>query len=158
MKVVLLAGGFGTRISEESHLKPKPMIEIGEKPILWHIMKIFSEYGFYEFVICLGYKQYVVKEFFADYFLHTSDVTFDLANNKMEVHNNYSEPWKVTLVDTGYNTMTGGRIKRIKDYIGDEPFLLTYGDGVADINIIDLVNFHKAHGKIGTILDRDSVF
>ena len=151
MKVVLLAGGFGTRISEESHLKPKPMIEIGEKPILWHIMKIFSEYGFYEFVICLGYKQYVVKEFFADYFLHTSDVTFDLANNKMEVHNNYSEPWKVTLVDTGYNTMTGGRIKRIKDYIGDEPFLLTYGDGVADINIIDLVNFHKAHGKIGTL-------
>ena len=138
MKVVLLAGGFGTRISEESHLKPKPMIEIGEKPILWHIMKIFSEYGFYEFVICLGYKQYVVKEFFADYFLHTSDVTFDLANNKMEVHNNYSEPWKVTLVDTGYNTMTGGRIKIIKDYIGDEPYLLFFEEG-------------QAHGKIGTL-------
>ena len=120
MKVVILAGGLGTRISEESHLKPKPMIEIGGRPILWHIMKYYSEFGFHDFVICLGYKQYVVKEFFADYFLHTSDVTFDLANNKMEVHNNYAEPWKVTLVDTGLNTMTGGRVKRIQPYIGDE--------------------------------------
>ena len=116
MKVVILAGGFGTRISEESHLKPKPMIEIGGKPILWHIMKYYSEFGFHDFIICLGYKQYVVKEFFADYFLHTSDVTFDLANNRMEVHNNYAEPWKVTLVDTGLNTMTGGRVKRIRPY------------------------------------------
>mgnify|MGYP001103512036 CR=1 FL=1 len=151
MKVVLLAGGFGTRISEESHLRPKPMIEIGEKPILWHIMKTFSEYGFNDFVICLGYKQYVVKEFFADYFLHTSDVTFDLVNNQMEVHNNYSEPWKVTLVDTGLNTMTGGRVKRIKEYIGDSPFMLTYGDGVADVNIKELVKFHENHGKIATL-------
>jgi len=151
MKVVLLAGGFGTRISEQSHLKPKPMIEIGEKPILWHIMKYYSQYGFHDFVICLGYKQYVVKEFFADYFLHTSDVTFDLANNKMEVHNNYSEPWKVTLVDTGLNTMTGGRIKRIKSYVDDEPFMLTYGDGVCDVNLDELLEFHQSHGKIATM-------
>lgn len=151
MKVVLLAGGFGTRISEESHLRPKPMIEVGEKPILWHIMKTFSEYGYNDFVICLGYKQYVVKEFFADYFLHTSDVTFDLANNQMEVHNNYSEPWKVTLVDTGLNTMTGGRVKRIKEYIGDNSFMLTYGDGVADVNIKELVKFHESHGQIATL-------
>ena len=151
MKVVLLAGGFGTRISEESHLKPKPMIEIGEKPILWHIMKYYSQLGFHEFVICLGYKQYVVKEFFADYFLHTSDVTFDLANNRMEVHNNYSEPWKVTLVDTGLNTMTGGRVKRIRPYVGEEPFMLTYGDGVADIDLSALAEFHKNHGKIATL-------
>lgn len=151
MKVVLLAGGLGTRISEESHLRPKPMVEIGGKPILWHIMKIFSEYGFHEFIICLGYKQYMVKEFFADYFLHTSDVTFDLANNKMEVHNNYAEPWKVTLVDTGLNTMTGGRVKRIRKFVGSEPFLLTYGDGVADIDVQKLVEFHKSHGKIGTL-------
>ena len=151
MKVVILAGGFGTRISEESHLKPKPMVEIGERPILWHIMKHYSQYGFHEFVICLGYKQYVVKEFFADYFLHTSDVTFDLANNQMEVHNNYSEPWKVTLVDTGLHTMTGGRIKRIRDYVGDETFMLTYGDGVADVDIAALLAFHKKHGKIATI-------
>lgn len=151
VKVVLLAGGFGTRISEESHLKPKPMIEIGEKPILWHIMKYYSQFGFHEFVICLGYKQYVVKEFFADYFLHTSDVTFDLANNRMEVHNNYSEPWKVTLVDTGLNTMTGGRVKRIRPYVGDEPFMLTYGDGVADIDLGALEEFHKNHGKIATL-------
>ena len=129
MKVVILAGGFGTRISEESHLKPKPMIEIGEKPIMWHIMKYYSQFGYNEFIICLGYKQYVVKEFFADYFLHTSDVTFDLANNSMKVHNNYAEPWKVTLIDTGLNTMTGGRVKRIKEYVGNEPFMLTYGDG-----------------------------
>lgn len=151
MKVVLLAGGFGSRISEESHLKPKPMVEIGEKPILWHIMKYYSQFGFCEFVICLGYKQYVVKEFFADYFLHTSDVTFDLANNKMEVHNNYAEPWKVTLVDTGLNTMTGGRIKRIRPFIGDEPFMLTYGDGVSDVDLKELAAFHQAHGKIATI-------
>lgn len=151
MKVVLLAGGFGTRISEQSHLKPKPMIEIGEKPILWHIMKYYSEYGFHDFVICLGYKQYVVKEFFADYFLHTSDVTFDLANNQMEVHNNYSEPWKVTLVDTGLNTMTGGRIRRIRPYIGDEAFMLTYGDGVCDVDLNELLDFHKNHGRTATI-------
>lgn len=151
MKVVILAGGLGTRISEESHLKPKPMIEIAEKPILWHIMKYYSFYGFHEFIICLGYKQYVVKEFFADYFLHTSDVTFDLANNKMEVHNNYSEPWKVTLVDTGLNTMTGGRVKRIKQYVNQEPFMLTYGDGVCNVNLHELAAFHKNHGKTATI-------
>lgn len=151
MKVVILAGGFGTRISEESHLKPKPMVEIGEQPILWHIMKYYSQFGFHDFVICLGYKQYVVKEYFADYFLHTSDVTFDLANNRMEVHNNYSEPWRVTLVDTGLHTMTGGRIKRIRDYIGEEPFLLTYGDGVSNVDLKALVEFHRNHGKTATI-------
>ena len=151
MKVVILAGGLGTRISEESHLKPKPMIEIGGRPILWHIMKYYSEFGFHDFVICLGYKQYVVKEFFADYFLHTSDVTFDLANNKMEVHDNYAEPWKVTLVDTGLNTMTGGRVKRIQPYIGNEPFMLTYGDGVCNVDLKGLVDFHKSHGKTATI-------
>ena len=151
MKVVILAGGLGTRISEESHLKPKPMFEIGGRPILWHIMKYYSEFGFHEFVICLGYKQYVVKEYFADYFLHTSDVTFDLANNQMEVLNNYSEPWKVTLVDTGLYTMTGGRVKRIQQYIGDEPFMLTYGDGVCNVDLNGLVEFHKSHGKIATI-------
>ncbi len=152
MKVVILAGGFGTRISEESHIVPKPMIEVGEKPILWHIMKYYSSYGFNEFVICCGYKQYVIKEFFAQYYLHMSDVTFDFtSDNKMSIHNNYSEPWKVTLVDTGLNTMTGGRIKRVKDYIGDEPFMLTYGDGVADVNIHELVKFHNDHGKIATI-------
>lgn len=151
MKVVLLAGGFGTRISEESHLKPKPMIEIGEKPILWHIMKYYSQYGFHEFIICLGYKQYVVKEFFSDYFLHTSDITFDLANNRMEVHNNYAEPWKVTLVDTGLTTMTGGRIRRIRSYVGDEPFMLTYGDGLADVDLIKLKEFHQHHGRVATI-------
>ena len=151
MKVVILAGGLGTRISEESHLKPKPMIEMGGRPILWHIMKYYSEFGFHDFVICLGYKQYVVKEFFADYFLHTSDVTFDLANNRMEVHNNYAEPWKVTLVDTGLNTMTGGRVKRIQPYIGNEPFMLTYGDGVCNVDLKGLVEFHKSHGKTATI-------
>lgn len=151
MKVVLLAGGFGTRISEESHLKPKPMIEIGEKPILWHIMKQYSSYGYNDFIICLGYKQYVIKEFFADYFLHTSDVTFNMETNEMVVHNNYAEPWKVTLVDTGLHTMTGGRVKRVKDYIGDEPFMLTYGDGVSDVNIKELVEYHKAHGKKATM-------
>lgn len=151
MKVVILAGGFGTRISEESHLKPKPMIEIGERPILWHIMKIYSYYGFNEFIICLGYKGYVIKEFFSDYYLHTSDITFDMTNNDMIVHNNYSEPWKVTLVDTGLNTMTGGRVKRVKSYIDNEPFMLTYGDGVADIDIQELIKYHQAHGKIATI-------
>lgn len=151
MKVAILAGGLGTRISEESHLKPKPMIEIGDKPILWHIMKTYSYYGYNEFVICLGYKGYVIKEYFADYYLHTSDITFDMTNNEMKVHNNYSEPWKVTLVDTGLNTMTGGRVKRIKNYINNEPFMLTYGDGVADINIDNLVNQHKKSGKIATI-------
>lgn len=151
MKVVLLAGGFGTRISEESHLKPKPMIEIGEKPILWHIMKYYSQYGFHEFIICLGYKQYLVKEFFADYFLHTADVTFDLANNQMEVHNNYAEPWKVTLVDTGLNTMTGGRVRRIRPFVEGDSFMLTYGDGVADINLHELEKFHRSHGKIATL-------
>ncbi len=151
MKVVILAGGFGTRISEESHLKPKPMLGIGERPILWHIMKEYSEYGFNDFIICLGYKGYVIKEYFADYYLHTSDVTFDIANNEMTVHKNYAEPWKVTLVDTGLHTMTGGRIKRIQKYVGNEPFMLTYGDGVSDINITELVKFHKSHGKIATI-------
>lgn len=152
MKVVLLAGGFGTRISEESHLKPKPMIEIGGMPILWHIMKTYSHYGFNEFVICCGYKGYVIKEYFADYYLHNSDITFDFSNNNdMIVHNNVAEPWKVTLIDTGSNTMTGGRIKRVKDYIGDEPFLLTYGDGVCDVDINSLIEFHKKNGKIATL-------
>lgn len=152
MKVVILAGGFGTRISEESHLKPKPMIEIGEKPILWHIMKIYSHYGFNEFIICLGYKSHMIKEFFADYYLHTSDVTFDLSKNEMEVHNNYSEPWKVTLVDTGLNTLTGGRIKRIGEYLPkDEPFMLTYGDGVSNVDLKELLEFHKSHGKLATM-------
>lgn len=151
MKVVILAGGLGTRITEESHLRPKPMVEIGGQPILWHIMKYYSEFGFDEFIICLGYKQYIVKEYFADYFLHTSDITFDLAKNRMEVHNNYSEKWRVTLVDTGLHTMTGGRIKRVKDYIGNEDFLLTYGDGLSNVDLKSLVEFHKSHGKIGTI-------
>ena len=151
MKTVILAGGFGTRITEESHLKPKPMIEIGEQPILWHIMKHYSYYGFNDFVICLGYKQYVVKEYFADYFLHTSDVTFDLANNTMEVHRKHAEPWRVTLVDTGLNTMTGGRVKRIREYTDNEPFFLTYGDGVSDVNLKELLAFHKAHGKAVTL-------
>ena len=152
MKVVILAGGFGTRISEESYLKPKPMVEIGEKPILWHIMKEYSYYGYNEFIICCGYKQHVIKEYFADYYLHNSDVTFDFkAANKMTVHNNEAEPWKVTLVDTGLNTMTGGRIKRVRKYIGDEPFMLTYGDGVSDIDIGKLAEFHKSHGKMISI-------
>lgn len=151
MQVVILAGGFGTRISEESHLKPKPMIEIGEKPILWHIMKHYSHFGYNEFIVCLGYKAYAIKEFFSDYFLHTSDVTFDLAKNTMQVHNNYTEPWKVTLVDTGLNTMTGGRVKRIEKYVNGHEFMLTYGDGVSDIDINKLVSFHKMHGKIATL-------
>jgi len=152
MKVVILAGGFGTRISEESHLKPKPMIEIGERPILWHIMKIYSSYGFNDFIICLGYKGYCIKEYFAHYFLHESDVTFDFKNsNERMVHHHSAEPWTVTLVDTGGETMTGGRVKRVQEYIGNEPFLLTYGDGVADVNIADLVAYHKAHGKLATV-------
>lgn len=151
MKVVLLAGGLGTRISEESHLRPKPMIEIGGRPILWHIMKIYSKHGLNDFIICCGYKSYVIKEYFANYFLHLSDVTFDLRNNKMEVHNNQSEPWKVTLVDTGEATMTGGRIRRVKDYIGNEDFCLTYGDGLADLDISKLIEFHKSHGKQATL-------
>ncbi len=152
MKVVILAGGFGTRISEESHLKPKPMIEIGGMPILWHVMKLYSFYGYNEFIICCGYKQHVIKEFFADYYLHRSDVTFDFTDaNNMTVHSNIAEPWKVTLVDTGLNTMTGGRVKRIQDYVGNEPFMLTYGDGVSDVNIPELVSFHQSHGKTATL-------
>lgn len=152
MKVVILAGGFGTRISEESHLKPKPLIEIGERPILWHIMKIYSHYGFNDFVICLGYKGNKIKEYFANYFLSQSQVTFDYVNNNKMVINQHSvEPWKVTLVDTGLDSMTGGRLKKVKDYVGGEPFMLTYGDGVADINIKQLVEFHKQHGKLATV-------
>ena len=151
MKVVILAGGFGTRISEESMVKPKPMIEIGGMPILWHIMKIYSAYGFNDFIICLGYKGYMIKEFFANYRLHMSDVTIDIKNGKMETHNDFSEPWKITLIDTGDNTMTGGRIKRIQPYIKDETFMLTYGDGVANINIKYLVNFHKKHRRYATL-------
>lgn len=152
MKAVLLAGGFGTRISEESVLKPKPMVEIGDKPILWHIMKLYSHYGIKEFIICAGYKQHVIKEWFADYYLHNSDITFDYTKGgEVIVHNNIAEPWKVTVVDTGLNTMTGGRVKRIQKYVGDEPFLLTYGDGVSDIDITELVKFHEAHGKIATM-------
>lgn len=152
MKVVILAGGLGTRISEESHLKPKPMIEIGEKPILWHIMKIYSHYGFNDFIICLGYKGFCIKEYFANYFLYESDVTFDFKfPNQQIIHNNNAEPWKVTLVNTGIETMTGGRVKRIQPYIGNEPFMLTYGDGVADIDIPKLVEFHKNHGRYATV-------
>ncbi len=152
MKVVILAGGFGTRISEESHLKPKPMIEIGGMPILWHIMKYYSSYGFNEFVICCGYKQHVIKDFFNDYFLRTSDVTFDFTDkSRMKVHKTHTEQWKVTVADTGLNTMTGGRIKRIKKYLDNEPFLLTYGDGVSNVDIDKLVEFHKSHGKLATM-------
>ena len=153
MKVVLLAGGYGTRISEESHLKPKPMIEIAGAPILWHIMKIYSYYGHNEFIICCGYKAPMIKEYFANYYLHRSDMTFDFANrNEMVVHNNVAEPWKVTLVDTGLNTMTGGRIKRVQEYIGDEAFLMTYGDGVCDVDINSTIAFHKKRGQMATIL------
>lgn len=152
MKVVILAGGFGTRISEESHLKPKPMIEIGEKPILWHIMKIYSHFGFNDFVICLGYKGYSIKEYFAHYFLHESDVTFDFRNmNERVIHTHSAEPWSVTLVNTGIETMTGGRVKRVKDYVGDDTFLLTYGDGVANVDVASLVDYHKSHGKLATV-------
>ena len=151
MKVVILAGGLGTRISEESHLKPKPMIEIGENPILWHIMKIYSKYGFNEFLICLGYKGYKIKEYFRDYYMNSSNITFDFENNQMITHDNNTEKWKVTLVDTGLTTLTAGRVKKIKEYVGDEPFLLTYGDGVGDINIEELVKFHNEKNKIATI-------
>ncbi len=151
MKAVILAGGFGTRISEESGIRPKPMVEIGGKPILWHIMKTYSHYGINDFIICCGYKAYVIKEYFSNYFLHSSDVTFDMKTNSMEVHNMTAEPWKVTLVDTGENTMTGGRVKRIKEYIGNETFCLTYGDGVSDVDINKLIMFHKNHGKLATL-------
>lgn len=152
MKVVILAGGFGTRISEESHLKPKPMIEIGEMPILWHIMKQYSHFGYNDFVICCGYKQHSIKEFFADYYLHRSDITFDFSDGgKMTVHENFSEPWRVTVVDTGLNTMTGGRIRRVRPYLGDESFMLTYGDGVSDVDLNKLEAFHKAGGKMATL-------
>ncbi len=152
MKAVILAGGFGTRISEESYLKPKPMIEIGEKPILWHIMKYYEAFGIDEFIICCGYKQYAIKEFFADYYLYMSDVTFDFQeDNRMVVHSNKTEPWKVTLIDTGLNTMTGGRIKRVKEYLNDETFLMTYGDGVSNVDLNHLLEFHKSHHKMATI-------
>ncbi|QEM66887.1 glucose-1-phosphate cytidylyltransferase [Geobacter sp. FeAm09] len=152
MKVVILAGGFGTRISEESHLKPKPMIEIGQRPILWHIMKIYSSYGFNDFIICVGYKGYCIKDYFAHYFLHEADVTFDFRNqNQRMIHHHSAEPWTVTLVNTGLETMTGGRVKRVQPYVGDEPFLLTYGDGVGDVNIAQLVAYHNNHGKLATV-------
>lgn len=152
MKVVILTGGMGTRLVEETAVRPKPMVEIGGRPILWHIMKIYSFYGFNEFVLCLGYKGYYIKEFFANYFLHLSDVTFDMAENKMEVHRQNAEPWRVTLVDTGQNTMTGGRIKRIRDYVADDEVMaLTYGDGVGNIDLSAQLAFHKAHGKLATV-------
>ena len=151
MKVVILAGGLGTRISEESHLKPKPMIEVGEMPILWHIMKYYSSYGFNEFIILAGYKQYVIKEFFANYFLHNADITFDMGKNSLEVHNSEAEDWKVTVVDTGLHTMTGGRIRRVEKYLKDEPFMLTYGDGVSDVDLKKLLEFNKIIGKTATI-------
>ncbi|MGE0333394.1 MAG: glucose-1-phosphate cytidylyltransferase [Ramlibacter sp.] len=151
MKLVILAGGLGTRISEETTLKPKPMVEIGGRPILWHIMKMYASHGIDDFVFCLGYKGYVIKEFFANYFLHTSDVTFDLANNSMDVHQRNAEPWRVTLVDTGESTMTGGRLRRVARYLGDDDFCFTYGDGVADVDITALVRFHRAHGKLATL-------
>jgi glucose-1-phosphate cytidylyltransferase len=152
MKAVILAGGLGTRISEETHLKPKPMIEIGGKPILWHIMKMYSAHGVNEFVICCGYKGYLIKEYFANYFLHMSDVTFDMAQNRMEVHEQKAEPWRVTLVDTGEDTMTGGRLKRVANFVKDEKvFCFTYGDGVADVNIAGSISFHQAHGKLATV-------
>ena len=151
MKTVILAGGLGTRISEESHLRPKPMIEIGGKPIIWHIMKTYSHYGINDFVICLGYKGYIIKEYFANYFLHMSDVTFDMSENQMHIHNRHAEPWRVTLVDTGENTATGGRLKRVRDYVGDETFCLTYGDGVADVDLPALIDFHNRHGKLATV-------
>lgn len=170
MRTVILAGGLGSRLGEETAVRPKPMVEIGGKPILWHIMKIYSSAGFNDFVICLGYKGYMIKEYFANYFLHTSDVTFDIVHNHMEVHQKYAEPWKVTLVDTGDHTMTGGRVKRIQPYVNGEPFLLTYGDGVADLNIAQLIAFHRAHrkhvtvtatqpvGRFGALtLDRDNI-
>lgn len=151
MKAVILAGGLGTRISEETHLKPKPMVEIGGKPILWHILKIYSAHGINEFIICCGYKGYVIKEYFANYFLHTSDVTFDMQLNTMEVHHKTAEPWKITLVDTGETTMTGGRLKCVRDYLRDETFCLTYGDGVADVDITSLIAHHRSYGRLATV-------
>ena len=151
MKAVILAGGFGTRISEETHLKPKPMVEVGGKPILWHILKIYSSHGINDFVICCGYKGYVIKEYFANYFLHMSDVTFDLRANTMEVHRRQAEPWQITLVDTGDATMTGGRLKRVREYVANESFCFTYGDGVADVDVTSLIAFHKAHGRLATV-------
>ena len=151
MKVVILAGGLGTRISEESHLKPKPMIEVGGKPILWHVMKIYSAHGIHEFIICLGYKGYVIKEYFANYFLHMSDVTFDMTENRMDIHHRKAEPWKVTLVDTGEDSMTGGRLKRVRQYLGDGPFCFTYGDGVSNLDVSAEIEFHRTHGKLATV-------
>jgi len=151
MKVVILAGGFGTRISEESHLRPKPMIEIGGKPILWHIMKLYSVYGLNDFIVCLGYRGYMIKEYFANYFLHTSDVTFDVANNRMSVHANTAEPWRVTLVETGETTMTGGRLKRVAKYLDDEEFCFTYGDGLSSVDIGKLIEFHRGQARLATL-------
>ena len=151
MKVVLLAGGLGTRLSEETVVKPKPMVEIGGMPILWHIMKIYSAYGFNDFIVCLGYKGYMIKEYFANYFLHSSDVTIDLTKNGLEIHDSHTEPWRITLVDTGIDSMTGGRIKRIQKHVGNETFMLTYGDGLADVNIAELYQFHKNNGKLCTV-------
>lgn len=152
MKTVILAGGLGTRISEESHLKPKPMVEIGEKPLLWHIMKLYSYYGFNDFIVCCGYKAYVIKEFFLNYYLYNSDISFDFEKgNDMKVLSNNIDPWKVTVVDTGLHTMTGGRIKRIQKYVGNEPFMVTYGDGLSDVNIAQIIDFHKKHGKTATL-------
>ncbi|AJE04196.1 glucose-1-phosphate cytidylyltransferase [Geobacter pickeringii] len=151
MKVVILAGGLGTRLSEETVVRPKPMVEIGGKPILWHIMKIYSHYGYNDFVVCLGFKGYMIKEYFSNYFLHMSDVTFDMKNNAMEVHQQYAEPWKVTLVDTGADSMTGGRVKRVAPYIGNETFMLTYGDGVANVDVAALVESHTRHGRQATV-------
>lgn len=151
MKCVILAGGLGTRLSEETVLRPKPMVEVGGKPILWHIMKLYSHHGVNDFVICLGYKGYVVKEYFANYFLHMSDVTFDMSSNRMEVHQNNAEPWRVTLVDTGDTTQTGGRLRRVRSYLGDEPFCMTYGDGVGDVDIGKVIEFHREHGRLATV-------
>jgi glucose-1-phosphate cytidylyltransferase len=151
MKVVILAGGYGTRISEESGIRPKPMVEVGGKPILWHVMKIYSHYGLNDFIICCGYKGYMIKEYFSNYFLHTADVTLDMRTNQMEVHNAFAEPWRITLIDTGESTMTGGRIKRIRQYVADQTFCLTYGDGVGNINIKELIEFHKANGVKATL-------
>ena len=151
MKAVLLAGGLGTRLSEETQLKPKPMVEIGGRPILWHIMKVYSAHGVNDFIICAGYRSYVIKEYFANYFMHMSDVTFDMSTNSMEVHNRRAEPWRVTIVDTGENTMTGGRLKRVRDYIGDETFCFTYGDGVGNVNITESIAFHKRQQRLATL-------
>jgi glucose-1-phosphate cytidylyltransferase len=151
MKAVILAGGLGTRISEESHLRPKPMIEIGGKPVIWHIMKIYSAYGVNDFIVCLGYKGYLIKEYFSNYFLHTSDVTIDIGKNNIEVHQNSAEPWRVTLLDTGVDTMTGGRLKRVRDHLGDEDFCFTYGDGLGDIDITELIAFHELQDRLATV-------